>query len=90
MASHWEVAEPKGGRTEGVEVRLEVWAELPPEVPGTEGTEVRREAEVPLTHLAFQIKFSAVKCNPYSIDSSSNIEGTEIMRFSFILGPLKV
>ena len=49
MASHREVAEPKGGRTEGAEVRLEVWAELPPEVPGTEGTEVRREAEVPLT-----------------------------------------
>ena len=49
MASHQEVAEPKGGRTEGAEVRPEVWTELPPDVPGMEGTEVRREVEVPLT-----------------------------------------
>ena len=49
MASHQEVAEPKGGRTEGVEVWLEVRTELPLEVPSTEGAEVRREAEVPLT-----------------------------------------
>ena len=52
MASHREVAEPKGGRTEGAEVRPEVWTELPPEVLGTEGTEVQREAEVSLTHRA--------------------------------------
>ena len=49
MASHWEVAKPKGGRTEGAEV----WTELPPEVPGMEvrreAEVVRREAEVPLT-----------------------------------------
>ena len=49
MASHREVAEPKGGRTEGAEVGLEVWTELLPEVLGMEGTEVRREAKVPLT-----------------------------------------
>ena len=49
MVSHQEVAERKGGRTEGVEVRPEVWMELLPEVPGTEGTEVRREVEGPLT-----------------------------------------
>ena len=49
MASHREVAEPKRGRTEGVEVRLEVWTELLLEVLGMEGTEVQREAEVPLT-----------------------------------------
>ena len=49
MASHQEVAEPKGGRTEGAEVGPEVWTELLPEVPGMEGTEVQREAEVPLT-----------------------------------------
>ena len=53
MASHQEVAEPKGGRMEGAEVGPEVWTELPPEVPGMEGTEVRREAEVPLTGLLF-------------------------------------
>ena len=49
MVSHQEVAEPKGGRTEGAEVRPEVWTELLLEVPGMEGTEVRREVEVPLT-----------------------------------------
>ena len=49
MASHREVAEPKGEGTEGAEVRPEVWMELLPEVLGTEGTEVWREAEVPLT-----------------------------------------
>ena len=48
MASHWEVAEPKGERTEGAEVRLEVWTELLPEVLDTEGVEVWRKAEVPL------------------------------------------
>ena len=49
MASHREVAEPKGGRMEEAEVGPEVWTELPSEVPGMEGAEVRREAEVPLT-----------------------------------------